>query len=113
MGPGKVGRQNQCKVISVVLVAAFASRHDEIRQAVALELGRRGLLGEIREAAQADRSDAIRVLEYRDRLRTAIENGSERPLVPDGLPYDDRQALRRWTVCEDCHMRSCFRKWIG
>jgi hypothetical protein len=76
-----------------VLTAAFASRHEAVRMAVATELHRRHRMDEIRAAAQDDSAAKIRTLEYRDRLEATTATGSERPEVPERVSYEDRREL--------------------
>jgi hypothetical protein len=76
----------------VVLTAAFATRHAELRNAIALEMERRGQLNDIRDAAQTDTSELVRVLEYRDRLRAAAGE-TDRPAVPENLSFDAHRSL--------------------
>ncbi len=80
-------------VDDAVLIAAFSSRHQTLRDAIATELERRHLFGDIRTAAQDDTSEAIRILEYRDRLRTANLAGTDPPELPDNLSYDAHESL--------------------
>jgi hypothetical protein len=86
-------RANIGKVDAVLLTAAFSTRHPELRNVIAAELSRRGLIGEVRAAAQVDKSEFIRILEYRDRLRSAAANASEPPRLPDNLSYKARCEL--------------------
>jgi hypothetical protein len=81
------------EVDASVLIAAFASRHVALRNLIAVEMRCRRQLNDIRDAAQSDDSEAIRVLEYRDRLQTAAAAGSERPPLPDNLSYDAQRSL--------------------
>lgn len=79
---------NLGEVSPLVLTAAFLTHHLKLRNAVAAELDRRGLMNEIRSAAQTDDSSFIRTLEYRDRLRVAAASGSEPPPLPDKLSFE-------------------------
>jgi hypothetical protein len=84
------------EIDATVLTAAFATRHAPLRNVIAVELERRGQLNDIRDAARADSSETIRVLEYRDRLRNAAAVGTERPPLPENLSYD----AQRWLAVE-------------
>lgn len=81
------------EIDATVLTAAFGTRHVALRNLIAIEMQRRGQLNDIREAAQSDASEAIRVLEYRERLRTAAAAGIERPPLPENLSYDAQHSL--------------------
>jgi len=81
------------QVDQAVLTAAFASRHNSLRLLIVKELELRGLLDEIRQAAQADEFDPVRVIEYRNRLGQAIATGSERPPLPERLSYSETMTL--------------------
>jgi hypothetical protein len=85
---GRVGQ-----IDATVLTTAFATRHAALRHVIATELERRGQLNDIRDAARADTSEAIRLLEYRERLRTAAAAGTDRPPLPENLSHDAQRLL--------------------
>jgi Domain of unknown function (DUF4062) len=85
-------RVNIDRIDQAVLVAAFSSRHDIVRELIAVELARRHLFDDVRPAAQRDTLESIRVLEYRDRLQLAPA-GSEPPPLPNDLSYENSKAL--------------------